>query len=400
MFRKIVMMVVIILLAAWLGASMAHNPGYVLLAYGHWTVEMSVWVLLALILALWFSNTIMMGLIATLVRLIKTLKDWPKHYRQRVALKKTNRGLSLLAQGKWRAAEKYLVAAAEASEQPLVHYLAAAKAAQEQASLERRDRYLVLAQTLVPDAASAIHLTQAELQLSYHQLEPALITLRHLYQATPKNRQVLELLVKLYRQFQNWQELANLLPCIQKYQVYPEEEFAELQREVYQQLIEAQENQLNMAKMLELWEAIPKPVKSQAKVLIPYVKYLLRNHALDSAEALIRWALKMNWQPELVKIYGVIHTSALARQLQIAEYWLEQHQDSPILMLTLARLAKANQLWGKARHYLQQCLELEDLLEARFEYAELLYQLNEHNAALQQYRQGATKMIQEDQNGA
>ena len=42
----------------------------------------------------------------------------------------------------------------------------------------------------------------------------------------------------------------------------------------------------------------------------------------------------------------------------MAEGWLAEHPDDPALLVTLARLCRREQIWGKAEDYLQRALAL------------------------------------------
>ena len=60
-----------------------------------------------------------------------------------------------------------------------------------------------------------------------------------------------------------------------------------------------------------------------------------------------------------------------AKQLAIAESFLQSHARDAVLLLSLGRICKHNQLWGKARDYLQESLDVQPNPEAYYEYAQL-----------------------------
>ena len=65
------------------------------------------------------------------------------------------------------------------SESPLLHYLAAARAAQLQGRYQERDKYLKAAHEARPEAEFAIGVTQAEFQLAHPQTTESIATLTH-----------------------------------------------------------------------------------------------------------------------------------------------------------------------------------------------------------------------------
>ena len=78
--------------------------------------------------------------------------------------------------------------------------------------------------------------------------------------------------------------------------------------------------------------------------------------------------------------------------MKIAEGWLKEQPNNTDLLLSLARLCKRSELWGKARDYLEAALKLESRSEIYAELAEVLGRLGEHDKSLQFYRQGLLEM--------
>lgn len=384
-----------ILLAAWLGAEIAKDPGYAFIAYQHWTVEMPLWLLLGLFAVLPTLLYLFSIFFGTVSRSCRQLYRWWRSRQHKFVLKKTNLGLVLLAEGKWRKAEKILVGTAPTNQRSLINYLAAAKAAHAQNAHERCHNYLALAQKIVPEAKVAVSLIHAELQLSKDQFEEALAILLQLYQVAPKHPYLLNLLVQVYRQINDWQALANLLPTVKKYANYSKSSLDALQLEVYQRLIA--NGHLTKVSLKQLWQEIPAQLRHRGGLILGYTQQLIRLGCLTEAEIQLRLALKSAWQPELVYQYGLIITENPLPQLQTAQGWLKQHGGSTLLYLTLARLASANQLWGQATHYLQECLKLGENIEACYEYGELLMQLNECESALKYYQRGLQQALKSHQ---
>ena len=71
-----------------------------------------------------------------------------------------------------------------------------------------------------------------------------------------------------------------------------------------------------------------------------------------------------------------------------AEGWLANHSEDSDLLLSAARLCLRNELWGKARSYLETVISLRPSPEAYQEYGALLNQMGEADAAAEAYRDG------------
>ncbi|WBV63404.1 hypothetical protein PGH43_00365 [Legionella pneumophila 130b] len=82
----------------------------------------------------------------------------------------------------------------------------------------------------MPEAKIAVELTQAQLQLANHQWEQALATLKHLQDLAPRHPYVLKLLMNLYEEIKDWQQLIALLPDLKKNHIISDQAFEQLQK--------------------------------------------------------------------------------------------------------------------------------------------------------------------------
>src|SRR5690606_38234625 len=115
-----------------------------------------------------------------------------------------------LAEGRWSSAERHLHRAAEAEPQPLLYYLGAARAANEQGRYDESDNMLERALERQPQAELAIALSHAQLQQDRGDNDGALSTLQAMQARHPHNAQILRQLQRLYRQRGEWSALIKL----------------------------------------------------------------------------------------------------------------------------------------------------------------------------------------------
>jgi HemY protein len=295
-----------------------------------------------------------------------------------------------MSEGNWRIAEKRLVRYADRSETPLLNYLAAARAAQLQGEHERRDAYIRLAHENMPSADVAVSLTQAELQLADHQLEQALATLRHLRSVAPKHTYVLRLLRRLYEQLGDWEHLRELIPELRRRKVVPVEELRTLEIKTHRALLEQAFIGTDDSRLEQAWATVPKSIRMTPDLVSDYVGYLQERGQDVEAEKLLREALKQGWNAQLVELYGLLDCPEPGKHLSRLEKFLKDHPEDPTLLLTLGRLSLRAQLWGKARGYLEACVNRNGPVDAFRELGRLLEHMNEDDNALQVYRQALT----------
>ncbi len=376
-----VIVVVALIISAFAAHFLLGDPGYVAISFRGYLIEMSVPVLLAMAVTL----VILIWLIRRLIQAPRRLGEAAARYRSGRSGMKLTRGMIEVAEGNFARGEKLLARAASTSDAPLFNYLQAARAAHLQGQDSRRDEWLKLAYEQTPEAANAVLLTQAELQLDREQYEQALATLRRIEENSKDHSHALGLLGRLYYQLQDWSHLASLLPRLRKQGRVKPETLDKWATRVHTVNFEGCSDGDAIAAE---WSRVPKHLKANTAILEAYYESMMRIGQHDKAEKEITAALKNEWRASLVRVYGLIEGPDASKQLKRAEGWLARHGDDPDLLLAAARLCLRNELWGKARSYLETVIALRPTPEAYQEYGRLLTQLGENDAAADAYREG------------
>jgi HemY protein len=375
------LVILVLIISAFAASFLLADPGYVVINFRGYLIEMSVPVLVALfiltIVAAWMTMK--------LFRAPRKLGEAAGRYRTSRAGQRLTRGVIEVAEGNFAKGERLLGRAADVSDAPLLNYLQAARAAHLLGQDERRDRWLRQAYENLPEAANAVLLTQAELQLDQSQYEPALATLRQIEENSPNHSHALALLGRLYYRLEDWSHLSEMLPKLTKYGRLDDATLTKWSLRVHQEhLGSAADGETVIA----VWKKVPKGQKADIGLLETYYGSLIRTGLHDKAEKDLAADLRREWRPELVKLFGIVNGSDAPRQLKKAENWLKNHSDDPDLLLAAARLCLRNELWGKARSYLETVISIRPTPEAYQEYGRLLNQLGEGDAAGDAYRAG------------
>ena len=376
---------IIVVIALFVSAFAAHfllaDPGHVAINFRGYVVEMTVPVLVgcavALVLGAWVIRKIIVA--------PRRLGEAAGRYRSARSGQKLTKGMIAVAEGNLARGEKMLGRAASTSDSPLFNYLQAARAAHLQGRDERRDEWLRLAYKETPEAANAVLLTQAEFQLDREQYEQALATLRRLEEGSKDHAHALALMGRLYFRLEDWAALGEMLPRLRKNtQIKP----ATLEKWTIRVHREALDKAADAEVLDQGWKGIARGLKTDPTLLESYYKGLMRVGLHDRAEKELANALKSNWRGPLVRLFGLVEATNTTKQLKRAEGWLKNHEEDPDLMLAAARLCLRNELWGKARSYLETVISMRPTPEAYQEYGALLAQMGEADAAADAYRDG------------
>lgn len=368
------------------------EPGYLMLAVGGYVLEASAIVAFVVLFLLVF-------LVFLFYRLLLWLFD--RNRRKKNALNKTMQGLALYNQANWEKAEKLLVKAAPKNSVPVVNYVAAAKAAHQRADLDKRDEYLREADAACGEDEFSVQLVKARLQYDIGQWESCLATLQLLSEdkKQPGYPTVLKMLAMVYGKLEDWKKLEQLLPEIKNQRVFDRDNYRIMVRGCYQGRLEqavapgsASADQLQEVK--QIWQNLPKASRKDAALIKTYCERLIALGAENEAEQEITSYLKKSWDDRLVRLYGVVSSEDVEKQMLLAESWLQERPNNSVLLLTLGRLSMQLQKWDKARTYFESSLNSRKSAEAYGELGRLLGYLGEHRASNDSFQKGLAMMSQ------
>lgn len=403
MKRLAIILVLLLAAAGFIGWAIYQDAGYVLISYDQFRYESSFWIFLSLIGCLWLFAMVVHWVLGLLYTSGALVNPWSRRHRARRVANASRSGLRELAEGQWNQALTHLSTAAEHDRQPLVHYLGAARAASELGDYEQSDALLHKAAEREPEAGLAIGLTQAQLQIDRGQYAEARESLNALHSDHPRHPRVLTLLQQLYVQLKDWPALCRLLPELRKHRVLPPAKLDELELLAWTAAVEhAGQGEVATAEdpqqgLNQCWQTVPSKLRNEPLLVRAYADGLSRLGAEEKAEEVLYAALKRQFDDRLVERYGRVRGREPARQLAHAEGWLKAHPENAALLLALGRLSLRNELWGKARDYLEASLRMEHRAETCAELARLLAQLGDNERSNRLFQEGLGLL---DQTGA
>lgn len=392
MTRRLIIVLLVLLIAGWLGTLIARDPGYVLLAWDRYSLETSIWFALAALVVLLGMLRLLLALFGLLTGSRQGMRAWNRQRLARRAQSRTTAGLLALSEGSFEKARKVLVQAAERVDTPLINYLGAARAAHETGDFEGRDAHLQQALASTPRATLAVGIAQAELQIAGNQPEQALATLLSLRKEAPRNTHVLRMLRTTYESLDDWQGLLGLIPDLRRSEVIASDEIVALEQRTWRAELQRAarvdaDRDGRIAALERAFEQMPKPLRRERSMVEAFVGELLPLGADDVAETVLRSSLRREWHESLVALYGRVGGSDPARQLLTAQGWLSQRPDSDVLLLALGRLSLRNERWAKGREYLEASVKLRRTAEGFAELGRLCARLGDHEKASEYFEE-------------
>ena len=385
--------IILLLLAlgAATGVSLLANgdAGYILISREPYQIELSFTLFIILTAATFALLYLLVRLLIRTWNSPRDLRRWRIKKRSENAQQAQLDGLMGLLEGNWKTAETKLLKRINDTNRPVLNYLGASQAAQERGDIKRRDYYLVQAEEVDPGQKLAIGLTQARLFYQNGQWEQALGTLQQIKSLAPKNKQLLAMALQVNVALEDWPGVLKDVALAKKLQALPAPMLDEWEQKGHQTRLLSASN--NASELDRVWRKLPKPFKQKTDLILAYARGLKTQHRNNEGEKCLRQAINHQWRPDLVRLYGTMVNDSPDKMLKTAEGWATGHETDPDLLLTLARLAAANQLWGKTRAYLESAINSGGGPEAYQQLGSLLEQLGEHDAAREIFRSGLNK---------
>ena len=377
-------------LSIWL---MQQDGGYVFIRFQNYTVEMTVWVALLLYLIVtasivWFFLLVKWGAGAG------GLRNWWVSRASRKKINTTKQGLILYADHEWQRALEVLTKSAERSLIPEVDLLFAVRSASECGQIEKA-RSLI--EKLKASNSKFYLLAQkslAEIYIQDESFDLALDIITPMADERPEDPGVLRLLADVLYLTEDWTSLQLLLQDMHRFKALHKSDMALLEFDVYQNLLsEFQVDpdltlQEQKAQVDDLWDIIPKRLKTDSHLTCLYFDLLV---SVNNCEKIIPTIIKNvnnNWNDEMVLRLGEAEIPKPEVRLAAAEKWLVKHPENAILLFTLGNICCQLKFWGKARDYFSSALAIEPNPKIFASLGEVMIQIGEVDAAHDAFRRG------------
>ncbi|MCA1979852.1 MAG: heme biosynthesis protein HemY, partial [Thiobacillus sp.] len=246
----------------------------------------------------------------------------------------------------------------------------------------QRERHLRAAAEL--GAELAAQLVEAEACLEARDAAGALVAIQAAKAIAPQHTALLRLELKARQLTGQWDEVEKLLDQLARGNALEPALAAQLRRAAYAENLKRRAG--DDRALLEYWKKLPAEYKADALVAGAAARAFQQRGGHDTALDVLEAALDKQWDDALVALYGEIPGSSPTRQIEQAEKWLHARPRDAGLLLALAQLCSAQQLWGKAQSYLEASIAIAPSAEAHVRMAELKTHSGQPGEACQHYQ--------------
>jgi HemY protein len=380
--RWLISFLFVAVLAIALAMAGRYDPGYVVLVYPPWRMEISFISFVLMLVGLVVGGVVLLRL----AMLTLNLPGMVREQRARRAAKKRDEnfvgGLKAYAECRYQDAEQALGQWQGDDGRLGLARVLAARAAQEMRAVPQRERHLQDATE--HGAELAAQLFEAEARLDAKDAAAALVAINRAKAIAPQHTALLRLELKARQMTGQWDEVDKLLDALMRGNALEPGVATQMRRMAYAENLKRRAE--NDRGLLEYWKKIPADFKADPWVARAAARAFMQRGGQDTALDVLEAALNREWHEELVVLYGEARGSSPTRQIEQAEKWLHAHPRDAQLLLTLAQLCSVQELWGKAQSYLEASLAIASSAEGHIRMAELKTQSGQPGDACRHYQ--------------
>ena len=391
--RALFWLLVLAALAVGLAVAARYNDGYVLLVLPPWRAEVSLNLFVLAGMAGFLAIYLLARLVSHTLALPRAVVEFRQRRQREQAALALRDAWRLLQEGRYghamRCAEKALPDRATSGMLALAGWRAAH-------ALRDAERTAEWAERVRAHDDAGLHsarlMTDAEFALEDRRFDDAREALQELAALEGRHIAALRLSVRAEQGLGNWREVARLVRQLEKLRALTAEQAAPIRRRAVREALRGLRE--DSAGLMRYWRELDNSDRAEPSMALETARALAASGDCRDAQRVIEDALDERWDAALVLAYGECGHAGepagdvLGRIAQ-AEKWLQRMPRDGALLLTLGRLCRQQQLWGKARSYLEAALAIAPTRAAHVELAQLLDQLEESALAVRHYRAAA-----------
>ena len=380
--RWLISVLVVAVLAIALAMAGRYDPGYVVLVYPPWRMEITFISFVLVLAGLVIGGVILLRLASLTLNLPSIVRA----QRERRGARKRDEnfvgGLKAFIEYRYQDAEQSLGQWQGDETRVGLARVMAARSAQEMRATPQRERHIQAATE--HGAELAAQLFEAESCLDAKDATGALVAIKRAKEIAPQHTALLRLELKARQQTGQWDEVERLLDALVRSNGLESGVATQMRRLAYAENLKRRAE--DDRGLLEYWKKIPSEFKHQAFVARAAARAFMQRGGHDTALDVLEPTLNREWNEDLVVLYGELRGSSPKRQIEQAEKWLHAQPRDAQLLLTLAQLCSVQQLWGKAQNYLEASLAISATAEGHIRMAELKTKSGQTGEACQHYQ--------------
>lgn len=398
--RSLLWLIVLFIVAVVIVLTGTHYNGNVFIVVEQTQIRINLHLFVGLVILLVVLLYVLLRIVMGLVHLPGQWTRWRvNHQRHQVETALNHAGLAFF-EGRFQFAEREaerVLGNKQGLNSRALALMIAAHSADQIDELAKRDRYLNEIAQLPEKQQLSRYLLLARSALAKHDNVGAKNALEAASKISPNLTQVAKLRLRYEWENGNPQGVLQQVDKLSRADALSESELQSYRHWAYQQLLTRAHDPSELKMSLK---AIPADER-EGDLCVDIVKKYLQLGMYAQALKYVKKYYPVSFNPDLLPLFSEANQYSSVKDqqksIEIAEKWLQQRPQDPALQMLLGQLSYDQQLWGKAKSYLEASLQISNNNVARLLLAKVLDHSGQTAAAQQQREQVLATISNEDE---
>lgn len=398
--RSLLWLIVLFIVAVVIVLTGTHYNGNVFIVVEQTQIRINLHLFVGLVILLVVLLYVLLRIVMGLVHLPGQWTRWRvNHQRHQVETALNHAGLAFF-EGRFQFAEREaerVLGNKQGHNSRALALMIAAHSADQIDELAKRDRYLNEIAQLPEKQQLSRYLLLARSALAKHDNVGAKNALEAASKISPNLTQVAKLRLRYEWENGNPQGVLQQVDKLSRADALSESELQSYRHWAYQQLLTRAHDPSELKMSLK---AIPADER-EGDFCVDIVKKYLQLGMYAQALKYVKKYYPVSFNPDLLPLFSEANQYSSVKDqqksIEIAEKWLQQRPQDPALQMLLGQLSYDQQLWGKAKSYLEASLQISNNNVARLLLAKVLEHSGQTAAAQQQREQVLATISNEDE---
>lgn len=398
--RSLLWLIVLFIVAVVIVLTGTHYNGNVFIVVEQTQIRINLHLFVGLVILLVVLLYVLLRIVMGLVHLPGQWTRWRvNHQRHQVETALNHAGLAFF-EGRFQFAEREaerVLGNKQGLNSRALALMIAAHSADQIDELAKRDRYLNEIAQLPEKQQLSRYLLLARSALAKHDNVGAKNALEAASKISPNLTQVAKLRLRYEWENGNPQGVLQQVDKLSRADALSESELQSYRHWAYQQLLTRAHDPSELKMSLK---AIPADER-EGDLCVDIVKKYLQLGMYAQALKYVKKYYPVSFNPDLLPLFSEANQYSSVKDqqksIEIAEKWLQQRPQDPALQMLLGQLSYDQQLWGKAKSYLEASLQISNNNVAKLLLAKVLEHSGQTAAAQQQREQVLATISNEDE---
>ena len=202
----------------------------------------------------------------------------------------------------------------------------------------------------------------------------------------------MRLLLQVYCQLNDWDQVLALLPSLKNIDRFSADELLTLARQACREKLKRAASLPDSKNLLDQWRQLPNNYKKDQQLVICYVEQLILRHLYDDAEQILAEKIQRHYDVALVSLYGDIVSTKLTQQLTLVEKLLPTHANDAVLLLAVGKIHLALGKVQSAEEFFKRSFSQKQMPETAVQLGRVYAQRGQYQKSSEAYAKALSGM--------